>query len=74
MTKDTVIKFWCKVCGKKVEVQGMVPKYELCSVCEEKEDELEGKNKKGYGHFDLHTEGCICGECRLLNAFFTDKG
>lgn len=32
----TVIYFWCKSCGKKAEVHGMVPKHELCSVCEEK--------------------------------------
>lgn len=32
----TVIKFKCKICDKKVEVQGFVPAKEVCSICEEK--------------------------------------
>ncbi len=32
----TIIKFFCKVCSKRVTVQGFVPAREICAECEEK--------------------------------------
>lgn len=31
----TTINFFCKVCSKKVTVQGFVPAKEVCAECEE---------------------------------------